>query len=69
MECCRGISSRSQRVPPGDDDTGVGVGEVLAGSCCLNLGSQREPLETEIGVRNSEGEQRKWTRVRMGRRT
>lgn len=35
----------------------------------MNLGSQREPLETEIGVRNSEGEQRKWTRVRMGRRT
>lgn len=35
----------------------------------VNLSAQGEPLEAVSSVGNSEGEQRKWTRLRMNRRT
>lgn len=54
------------RAPPGNGSSeGVG-GSAVGWKLLVN---QREPLETESGVGNSEVELRKWTRVRLGRRT
>lgn len=59
----------SQRVPPRDRGTGVGMGEVLAGSLWLNLGARGSLRKQRSVWGMSEGGPRKWTRVQMGRRT